>query len=150
MSKKVKHQNTCVMKSLNLLSSFGILLIFPVFMSFSFFGGQNAQEPWPVPDKYKTLKNPVSADKSSVSVGSSLYSTHCKSCHGKEGLGDGSKAAQLDTSCGDFTSDDFKSQSDGSIFYKIKIGRKEMPGFEKKLPDDEDIWHIVNFVRTLE
>ena len=108
------------------------------------------QEAWSAPDKYESLKNPVTMDKSSISIGKNLYNLHCKSCHGKEGLGDGSKAAQLDTFCGDFTSDDFQSQSDGAIFYKIKIGRDEMPAFDKKLPDDEDLWHIVNFIRTLE
>lgn len=139
------------MKNSSILKSLIVLLGIPVFMAFSPSGTMLVeQEPWPVPEKYQNLKNPVDANKASISVGSSLYSTHCKSCHGKEGLGDGSKAAQLDTPCGDFTSEEFGKQTDGALFYKIKIGRKDMPGFEKKIPDDEDIWHIVNYIRTLE
>lgn len=106
-------------------------------------------KPWPVPEKYEKLKNPIQADKSSITIGKAIYKKHCQSCHGKEGLGDGSKAAQLETPSGDFSLDLFQRQSDGSIFYKTKFGRDDMPTFEKKIPDSEDIWHVVNFLRTL-
>lgn len=107
-------------------------------------------DPWTVPDKYKKMENPVKADKESLSIGKSLYSKHCKSCHGKEGLGDGSKAAQLDTPSGDFTDKKFTLQSDGSIFYKTLEGRDDMPGFKKKMPDKDDIWSVINYIRTFE
>jgi mono/diheme cytochrome c family protein len=107
-------------------------------------------EPWPVPAKYEKMKNPVKADKASLSIGKSLYNKHCKSCHGKEGLGDGSKAAQLDTPSGDFTDESFITQSDGALFYKTVEGRDDMPGFKKKIPDDEDMWSVVNYMRTFE
>ena len=76
-------------------------------------------------------------------------SKHCKSCHGSKGLGDGSKAAQLETLAGDFSLDSFKENSDGALFYMSFIGRDEMPNFEKKISDDEDRWAIINYVRTL-
>lgn len=107
------------------------------------------QDPWVAPEKYQNLANPVAADDESIDIGKSLYNKHCKSCHGKEGLGDGSKAEQLDTPSGDFTEDYFTSQSDGSIYYKTVKGRGDMPSFEKKIPDSEDIWHVVNYVRSL-
>lgn len=115
---------------------------------FSFVLDSTGGDPWPVPEKYEKMKNPVKADGESLSIGKSLYNKHCKSCHGKEGLGDGSKAAQLDTSCGDFTSKEFTSQSDGAIFYKTIEGRDDMPGFKKKIPDAEDVWSVVNYIRT--
>jgi mono/diheme cytochrome c family protein len=49
------------------------------------------QDKWVVPAKYETMKNPVPA-KTDASTGKSLYDKHCKSCHGKEGYGDGTKA----------------------------------------------------------
>ena len=104
---------------------------------------------WSVPDKYHNMKNPVPADKASIALGKELWNLHCKSCHGKEGLGDGPKAAQLDTPAGDFSTDAFHNQTDGDIFYKSWIGRDEMPNYEKKIPDKEDVWAIVNFIRTL-
>ena len=105
---------------------------------------------WPVPEKYQKMKNPVAADDESVEIGEDLWKTHCKSCHGKEGLGDGPKAAQLDTPSGDFTTEEFQAQSDGALFYKTLEGRDDMPGYKKKIPDEEDLWHLVNFMRTLE
>ena len=125
-----------------------MLLLAATFVLFAFSSVQD--NPWAVPDKYEKMTNPVTSDKESISIGKSLYNQHCKSCHGKEGLGDGPKAAQLDTPAGDFSAPEFHAQSDGALFYKSWIGRDEMPNFEKKIPDEEDMWHVVNFMRTLE
>ncbi|MBX3241644.1 MAG: c-type cytochrome [Chitinophagaceae bacterium] len=95
------------------------------------------------------MKNPVNADAESLKTGKALWAKHCQSCHGKTGLGDGSKAAQLKTDPGNFSAADFHKQTDGSIFYKTSEGRDDMPGFKKKIPDQDEIWSIVNFVRTL-
>ena len=67
------------------------------------FVSKSANDPWPVPDKYKNMPNPVKSDATSLATGKELYTQHCKSCHGTKGKGDGPKAAQLDTECGDFT-----------------------------------------------
>jgi len=117
-------------------------------MSFAFTPNQQAK-PWPVPAKDAKTANPVKSNAESLSAGKSLWSLHCVSCHGKKGLGDGSKAAQLKTTPQDMTLASFQSQSDGSIFYKISEGRDDMPSFKKKIPDAEDIWNLVNYVRTL-
>jgi mono/diheme cytochrome c family protein len=54
----------------------------------------------------------------------------------------------LDTDCGDFTKPAFKSQTDGALYYKTAEGRKDMPAYKKKIPDANDIWAIVNYMRT--
>lgn len=113
------------------------------------FSTRQEGDPWVVPEKYKKMKNPVASDAESISAGKALYAKHCKSCHGTKGLGDGTKAAQLKTECGDFSKADFQSQSDGSLFYKINEGRDDMPSFKKKIPDADDVWSVVNYVRTL-
>ena len=95
------------------------------------------------------MKNPVAADAASIAEGKALYATHCKSCHGAKGLGDGPKATNLKTEAGDFSKSDFQAQTDGTIFYKTSEGRDDMPSFKKKLPDAEDRWNLVNFVKTL-
>ena len=110
---------------------------------------KTANDPWPVPDKYKNMPNPVKSDATSIATGKELYTQHCKSCHGTKGKGDGPKAAQLDTESGDFTKPTFQSQTDGAIFYKTTEGRKDMPSFKKKIPDANDIWSVVNYMRTL-
>jgi hypothetical protein len=58
---------------------------------------QPEQNSWIVPAKYKTMTSPLAADKESIALGKNLYSTHCRSCHGSKGEGDGTKAASLDT-----------------------------------------------------
>lgn len=107
------------------------------------------KDPWIVPDNYKNMKNPVASNATSIAAGKELYSTHCKSCHGTKGLGDGSKAAQLKTEPGDFSKASFQAQPDGALFYKTSEGRDDMPSFKKKIPDAEDRWSLVNFLRTL-
>ncbi len=106
-------------------------------------------KPWPVPDKNAQMHNPIKPGGESIAAGKALWTLHCQSCHGKTGLGDGTKAAQLKTTPGDFTKATTQSQTDGSLFYKISEGREDMPSFKKKIPDQEDIWNLVVFVRTL-
>jgi mono/diheme cytochrome c family protein len=102
-----------------------------------------------VPEKYENMKNPTNP-KEDLAIGKSLYDKHCKSCHGKEGYGDGTKADGLKGDLGDFSTAEFQSQSDGALYYKTTIGRDDMPEYTKKIPDDEDRWLIVNYMRTLE
>lgn len=130
------------MKTLKILTL--ITLISVGLYSFTSF----VQEEWVVPEEYENMKNPVPADQDK-SIGKSLYSKHCKSCHGAEGYGDGPKADEMTGDLGDFSSEEFQAQSDGALFYKTSFGRLDMPEYTKKMPDDEDRWLIVNYMRTL-
>ncbi len=139
------------MKSLKNSSPSIIILIFSIaFMAFIIPQDQETGGPWDIPTKYLKMDNPYSDDASLLKVGKMLYSKHCKSCHGSEGLGDGKKADQLETNPGDFTSDEFKEQIDGKLYYKSFIGRDEMPNFEKKIPDNEDQWAVIMYMKELE
>lgn len=118
--------------------------------SLSFTAINNQQpKPWAVPDNFKKMKNPVASDATTIADGKALWNTHCKSCHGAKGLGDGSKAAQLKTEPGDFSKADVQSQTDGALFYKIAEGRDDMPSFKKKMPEADERWSLVNYMRTL-
>ena len=110
--------------------------------------GTIMQDEWVVPEEYKNMKNPTDPSED-LDIGKSLYSKHCQSCHGKEGYGDGKKANEVEGDLGDFSSPEFQSQSDGTLFYKTSFGYKDMPEYTKKMPDDEDRWLIVNYMRTL-
>ncbi len=105
---------------------------------------------WEVPAKYKSMKNPQKDADDEDEIGKGLYKKHCQSCHGKEGYGDGTKAAELETEMRDLTAEEVQSQSDGALYYKSIIGRDEMPNFEKKMPGEEDRWLLINYLRTLE
>ncbi len=126
------------------------LAIIMGFASISFTVINNTDpKPWPVPDNYKKMKNPIAYDATSIADGKALWNTHCKSCHGAKGLGDGSKAAQLKTEAGDFSKSIVQNQTDGELFYKISEGRDDMPNFKKKMPEADERWSLVNFMRTL-
>ena len=128
------------------LGMMSFLFVAALFVSMTF-TAQEPAEPWEVPAKFKDMKNPQAADDESIKVGKMLYTKNCASCHGKTGLGDGSKARGLDTHPGDMSASAYQSQTDGEHFYKSKFGRGEMPKYEGKVAD-EDIWHMVNFMRT--
>lgn len=133
------------MKKNLILSAAVIFMSALMLMSFSL--TQEQPKPWPVPDEYKNMKNPVKADAESLQIGKMQYNKNCASCHGKTGLGDGPKARMLETFSGDFSGAYYQNQTDGEHFYKTIEGRDEMPGYKGKITD-EDIWHMVNYMRT--
>jgi mono/diheme cytochrome c family protein len=108
-----------------------------------------APKPWPVPDKFKTMKNAKAGVKDTENVGKTLFDQHCKSCHGAKGAGDGKKAAELSTEMRSFATADVQKQTDGELYYKSFIGRDEMPNFEKKVASEGDRWLIINYIRTM-
>lgn len=127
-------------------------VLIPVIISVFFLAGNLATaqqlkpKPWPVPDKDKNIKAPGKAD---LAVGKELWAKHCKSCHGSKGLGDGPKAASLKTFAGDFSTASFQSATDGELFYRTNKGRDEMPAYEKKIPDANDRWALVAYMRSM-
>jgi len=123
----------------------GLLLVSSVIFSFTYY----QTKPWVVPEKNAKMANPVKADGETLKIGKELWTKHCVSCHGKTGLGDGSKAAQLETAMDDISGPEVQAQSDGTLYYKIAEGRDEMPSFKKKIPETEDLWSIVNYIRSL-
>jgi mono/diheme cytochrome c family protein len=99
-------------KLLRNLSAMALVAIF--FTAFSAMNmPQDQPEPWPVPDEYKKMENPVKGDDQALQMGGMLYKRHCASCHGREGLGDGPKARGLKTFSGDFSGDFYQNQTDG-------------------------------------
>lgn len=128
------------MKTMKFLFVSAILVMFSVALA--------AQpKPWATPANFKSLKNPVAKGDASNKAGMALYTKNCAMCHGKAGLGDGVKARALKDFPGDFSKAEYQNQTDADHFYKTKIGRGEMPKYEGKLTDD-DIWNIVNYMRT--
>ncbi|MEI7492356.1 MAG: cytochrome c [Bacteroidota bacterium] len=128
------------------------IVITMVIAVFFIAGNTNAQakKPWDIPAAAKSAKSTVNLkDAGTISNGKDLWAKHCKSCHGSKGLGDGPKAASLKTNPGDFTAAAFQGQSDGDLFFETSKGRDEMPAYEKKIPEANDRWALVAFMRTL-
>jgi mono/diheme cytochrome c family protein len=112
---------------------------------------QKIGEPWNIPAEFKNKRNPHADDASLLRLGRNAYTRHCRSCHGRIGQGDGPMANQMKTFAGDFTKKAWQDKyNDGEIYYMSFIGRDEMPNFESLIPDEEERWAIVNFLRTLQ
>jgi cbb3-type cytochrome c oxidase subunit III len=99
------------------------------------------------------LKNPVKATPESIAAGKAVYDKQCASCHGETGKGDGKMAASITTGPkpSDLSDATWKHGStDGEIFTVIKDGAKGtgMRAFGSRMKP-EDIWNVVNYVRTL-
>lgn len=132
----------------NLLKSVSLIIVVGSF--FAFIAPDQDKKPWEIPSKYQKMTNPYTDDLDDlIEVGADIYALQCSSCHGDEGLGDGSKAKNLETYPGDFSTDEFKAYTDGELYYMSIVGRDEMPSFEKKLSDDEDQWAVIEFIKTL-
>ena len=97
----------------------------------------------------QALESPVPSTPDSVATGRQRYVFMCRECHGNTGLGDGDMA-HAGGDVPDFTDDVWlHGRSDGEIFLVIKEGvTADMQPYKERM-DDEDIWHLVNYLKTL-
>ena len=104
------------------------------------------------------LKNPVAATPESVAAGKRAYDANCAACHGNAAQGAvkaGMTISIIEEQRGkqppDLTDEPSDhGSSDVEIFAVVKRGVPPtmMPGFDGRIPDNE-IWSIVNYLRTL-
>lgn len=114
---------------------------------------------WVAPSSERTRSSPIQPSRENVERGRHLYVEHCATCHGDKGKGDGPSARLHAARAGrpphDLTDPGIQSMlADGEIFWKLTVGyRKDgkvvMPAYEALLPDAEDRWRLVQYVRTL-
>ncbi len=117
-------------------------------------GNELEHEVSPVPLSAAEESNPFRSDRgrlveSSISAGRDLFETHCVSCHGVAGFGDGELGTELEPEPADLHSAEVQHRSDGALAYLITNGIQgtSMEGFENTLNEDET-WHVVTYVRT--
>lgn len=111
-------------------------------------GSGTLSEEWKAPARAAKKKNPFPADEKSLTAGKKVYVEECLSCHGEKGKGDGPGAKDLKKHPLNFTTEAFHAQTDGALFWKITEGRKPMPAYAKAVTE-EDRWHVINYLRTL-
>ena len=99
----------------------------------------------------RKMKNPVAANTQSVTAGKAAYQKYCRFCHGPEGLGDGPSAPK-GTKPSNLTDAEWtRGSTDGEIFVVLRDGagpKFDMKGFKGRMTD-QDMWHVVNYVRSI-
>jgi cytochrome c6 len=75
-----------------------------------------------------------------------LYKTKCQACHGPDGKGDTAAGKKLGVK--DFHSPEVAKLSDAELFDITKKGKEKMPGYDKKLTDDQ-IKGLIRYIRSL-
>lgn len=74
-----------------------------------------------------------------------LYKAKCQVCHGPDGKG---TAAGLKLGARDFHSPEVAKMTDTELFDVTKKGKEKMPGYDKKLTDDQ-IKSLIKYIRSL-
>jgi len=101
-----------------------------------------------IPPEAAAKENPVKPGPESLAKGKKFYTIDCAMCHGDKGDGKGDMASDM-KNVTDFTNPDaLKNRTDGELFYVIRHGKGEMPPEGDRAKDD-DIWHLVNYVKSL-
>ena len=110
---------------------------------------------WELPEDADKTKNPVEATAESIEKGKALFldrnKGNCIFCHGETGAGNEANFARLRRKPADLTNKErMTAMTDGEVFWKITKGINGiMPAGERKMPEAEERWHVVNYVRTL-
>jgi len=131
------------------------LLFIPIsslFFAFALWAQTPKQPPaeYKIPPEAAAKQNPIKPSAESLARGKKLYGYDCAMCHGKDGDGKGDMASDI-KNVTDFTkSQALKNRTDGELFYITRNGKGEDMPPEGDRAKDDDIWNLVNYVRSFE
>lgn len=106
-----------------------------------------------IPEQFQSLANPDKIDEDTIELGGNIFKSNCASCHGESGKGDGVVAKSLDPEPPNL-SKSHPDRTDGYLFWRISEGggfepySSSMPGW-KTILSDEEIWHVISYIRSL-
>ncbi len=107
------------------------------------------------PDNIFKQSNPLQATQDNISAGEKLYASGakplaCVQCHGEKGNGDGKMAMGMNPKPRDFSCQAMmKDIPDGQLFWVVKNGSKGTGMMAFSALQDEQVWQIVAYIRTL-
>lgn len=89
----------------------------------------------------------------SIAIGKVAFATHCASCHGPEGHGDGPASVGLEIPPADLTAPHLWEHPDGELFWWISHGmfgpdgKRVMTGFAATI-DEDTRWALIDFLHA--
>ena len=98
----------------------------------------------------EVLRNPFPPTPESLQAGAATYAQVCQACHGETGIGDGPAGTSLSPPPADLLVH-VPLHGDADLFRFVRDGipNTSMVSQGENLTE-EQIWHVVNYVRTLE
>jgi mono/diheme cytochrome c family protein len=112
------------------------------------------QPPAPRPAPTPTPEPPV-ATGPDAAEGEAIYQVYCASCHGPRGEGDGPAAAALDPKPARHSDGAYMNALGNDHLFKViadggaAVGKSPLMAPWGGSLDDEQIWHLVAFLRSL-
>jgi cytochrome c len=99
-------------------------------------------------EEARKLKSPMPFTKTSIAQGRMIFVRFCAECHGADGK------AMIDVIADATNLTEPKlwknGTSEGEIFRSIRDGAGlNMPPYKNQIRKEEDLWHLVNFIRSL-
>jgi mono/diheme cytochrome c family protein len=101
----------------------------------------------PVIDSLASVPNPVAVTQASIDRGWKQYQINCAVCHGEAGAGNG-PALRFGVGAPSLLTPITQGRTDGYIWGMLRNGRGLMPSMNRI--EEEDRWHVVNYVRGLQ
>lgn len=99
-------------------------------------------------EEARKLKSPIPFNKESIARGRAIFARNCTACHGN----DGKSEVDVVANATDLTEPKMwrSGTTEGEIFRSIRDGAGDtMPPFKSQFRKEEDLWHLVNFIRSL-
>jgi len=107
----------------------------------------------PIPEEYAGLTNPIPADDASIARGGETYASHCATCHGDGGMGDGPGGVTLDP-LPTAIAHTSQMMGDDYLFWRVSEGGLGDPFNTGMIPwgnilTEDERWDVLNYVRAL-
>ncbi len=95
--------------------------------------------------------NPVEANEESIAAGRRVFNRFCRSCHGIQADGRGMAAPAGSRPANLIDEEWVHGDTDAAIYTLIREGvppKYDMDAWEGRVTDEE-IWHVINYLRDL-
>jgi mono/diheme cytochrome c family protein len=110
---------------------------------------QAPKSEYKIPPEAAAKTNPIKPTAESLAKGKKMYGYDCAMCHGEKGDGKGDMASDY-KNVTDFTNPgSLKNRTDGELFYIIRNGEGESMQGEGDRAKDDQVWDMVNYIRSL-